>query len=64
LVIGEGGKNFSLLMLPLTAGGFIYIAGSDLVPELHKDREPLKSLLQFITMSMGVGLMSLLLLME
>ena len=24
-------------MLPLAAGGFIYIAGSDLVPELNKE---------------------------
>jgi zinc and cadmium transporter len=64
LFIGSGAKNFSLIMLPLTAGGFIYIAGSDLVPELHKDREPVKSLLQFVTMSMGAGLMLLLLLLE
>lgn len=64
LFIGAGIRNFSLVMLPLTAGGFIYIAGSDLVPELHKDREPLKSLLQFVTMSIGVGLMLLLLLRE
>ena len=27
-------------MLPLAAGGFIYIAGSDLVPELNKEVDP------------------------
>jgi len=64
LVIGGDLGGFSLFMLPLTAGGFIYIAGSDLVPELHKDHDPFKSFLQLITMSMGVGLMLLLLLLE
>lgn len=64
LTIGAGIEKFSLIMLPLAAGGFIYIAGSDLVPELQKEYEPFKSLLQFIAMSMGIGLMLLLLLLE
>lgn len=29
-------KGFSLFLLPITAGGFIYIAACDLIPELHK----------------------------
>lgn len=62
LVIGAGVESFSVFMLPLAAGGFIYIAGSDLVPELQKECDPAKSLLQFIAMSVGVGLMLLLLL--
>lgn len=28
--------NFSVFLLPFTAGGFIYIAACDLIPELHK----------------------------
>lgn len=64
LAIGRGIENFFLFMLPLAAGGFIYIAGSDLVPELQKEYEPFKSLLQFIAMTLGVGLMLLLLLLE
>ncbi len=64
LVIGTGIEKFTLFMLPLAAGGFIYIAGSDLVPELQKEYEPSKSLLQFIAMSAGVGLMLLLLLLD
>ena len=31
--------NFSPFLLPFTAGGFIYIAVADLIPELHKNKE-------------------------
>ncbi|MBF0490132.1 MAG: ZIP family metal transporter [Candidatus Omnitrophica bacterium] len=36
LVIGPHCAKFSLYLLPMTAGGFLYIAGSDLIPELHQ----------------------------
>lgn len=36
-------QNFSLLLMPFTAGGFIYIAACDLVPELHKQEDLKKS---------------------
>jgi zinc and cadmium transporter len=49
-----------LLLVPLAAGGFIYIAGSDLVPELHKEANPVKSAVQLVGMSAGVGIMLLL----
>jgi len=64
LLIGSRAAAFSSFMLPITAGGFIYIAGSDLVPELHKESDPTKSLLQFLALSAGVGLMLLLLLLD
>jgi len=51
-------------MLPLTAGSFIYMAGSDLLPELHKELTPAKSAVQLIAMGMGVGLMLLLTFLE
>ena len=44
-------------LLPLVAGNFIYIAGSDLVPALHKERHLGKSLLQASIMILGVMLM-------
>jgi zinc transporter ZupT len=47
------------VLLPLTAGSFIYMAGSDLLPELHKELTPAKSLVQLVAMGMGVGLMLL-----
>jgi len=48
------------VMLPLAAGGFIYVAGSDLVPELNKESTLGKSLMQFLAIGVGVGLMLLL----
>ncbi len=52
--------SFSEFMLPFTAGGFIYIAGCDLLPELQKERKPSKSGLQLVALVLGVGLMYLL----
>lgn len=49
--LSAGSARFSALLLPLVAGGFIYIAGCDLVPELHKDpglKRATFSLLAFI----------------
>jgi len=52
--------SFSRFMLPFAAGGFIYIAGCDLLPELHKERKPSKSVVQLAALVLGVGLMYLL----
>ena len=64
LLVGSRVEHFSSLMLPLAAGGFIYIAGSDLVPELNKEVALSKSLVQLIAIATGVGLMLLLTLVE
>ena len=48
------------LLTPLAAGGFIYIAASDLIPELHKESKFYKSLIAFACFFVGVGLMFLL----
>jgi zinc and cadmium transporter len=64
LSVGSKVEHFSLLMLPLAAGGFIYIAGSDLVPELNKEIGVSKSLVQLAAIATGVGLMLLLSLVE
>ena len=45
------------LLVGLTAGGFIYIAASDLIPELHKESNFYKSLIAFGCFFVGVGLM-------
>jgi len=52
------------LLIPFTAGGFLYIAGSDLIPELHKETKLAKSLLQMLGLILGIGVMMLLLLNE
>lgn len=64
LVIGAKISNYSTFLLPFTAGGFIYIAGSDLIPELHKECVPKKSLLQMLALLLGIGIMIALTLLE
>lgn len=64
LVVGQVVESISLFMLPITAGGFIYIAGSDLMPELHHECGLSMSLRQFLFITLGIGLMALLLLLE
>lgn len=39
LFLGTFSKGLVTYLLPFAAGNFIYIAGSDLVPELHADKE-------------------------
>lgn len=41
-------SNFNQFVIPFTAGGFIYIASSDLIPELHKEVSIKKSFLSFL----------------
>ncbi|MFH1972814.1 MAG: ZIP family metal transporter [archaeon] len=58
-IVGSGVENFAMYLLPITAGGFIYIAGSDLVPELHKDcSSPRISVLQFLALILGILIMA------
>ncbi|MGQ9569526.1 MAG: ZIP family metal transporter [Thermodesulfovibrionales bacterium] len=47
-------------LIPFTAGGFLYIALVDLIPELHKEVKRDNITLQFITMIGGLLLMWLL----
>jgi len=60
LLIGIRIEGFIHIMLPLTAGGFIYIALSGLVPELHKENSTSKSIIQFIAFILGAAIMYLL----
>jgi zinc and cadmium transporter len=41
-------------ILPFAAGGFIYIAASDLIPELHKEENLKKSMLSFAFFVIGI----------
>lgn len=58
LSIGSHVETFTLWLLPITAGGFIYIAGSDLIPELHHEVAVRTSLGQFVAIILGVGMMA------
>jgi zinc and cadmium transporter len=53
-----------VFLVPFTAGGFIYIAGTDLIPEMHKEVRPLASVGQMVAMVMGIGIMLSLVLLE
>ncbi len=46
--------QFTDLFVPFAAGNFIYIAASDLIPELHKKRDLFISLLQILLLAVGV----------
>lgn len=48
-------KGVTPLMISVAAGGFIYIACTDLIPELNKDRTLRRSIQQFILISLGIG---------
>lgn len=64
LIIGAANETFSQILVPITAGGFLYLALSDLTPELHKHTEIKNSLLQIVSILLGIGVMFLLLLVE
>lgn len=57
LALVSGEALSSEVLLPIAAGAFIYIASTDLLPELHKEPEPRKSLLQICALVAGVGVM-------
>lgn len=48
------------VLLAVTAGGFIYVAASDLIPELNKEKNSLKSFLSFFVFLAGICLMYIL----
>ena len=56
--------NITTFLIPLAVGGFIYIAGSDLIPELHKEIQIKKSLLQLMAFILGIMVMVALLAFE
>jgi len=64
LILGETAENFHVFLVPFAAGSFIYIAAADLIPELHKETNVWKSLLQLFWFCMGVAILALLLLVE
>ncbi len=60
ILIGEQVENYAVYLLPITAGGFIYIAGPDLIPELQQEVKVSNSIWQFCAILMGVVVMALL----
>jgi len=57
ILLGTYLDGFIEFIIPITAGGFIYIASSDLIPELKKEIKISKSLKQLLGIFLGLGVM-------
>jgi zinc and cadmium transporter len=65
LWLGNVVQNVQTILIPIAVGTFIYIAGSDLVPELHRHSDRLsRNFLQLIWFILGIAIMALFLLFE
>ncbi len=53
-------RSIETLLVPFAAGGFLYIAATDLMPELHKKSHANESIIQLIVILLGIGLMAFL----
>ena len=51
-------QSIETLLVPFAAGVFIYIAATDLMPELHKRVHVGESFVQLLTIVAGIGLMA------
>jgi zinc and cadmium transporter len=56
-LLGEFAHSFSIFFVPIAAGGFIYIAVADLIPELHKTTDRRHSFYQLAAVFFGVLMM-------
>jgi zinc and cadmium transporter len=60
LVAGTtAGTQVTDLLVPVTAGAFVYIASADLIPELQHDRALRSLLVQAPLVMLGIGVMAL-----
>ncbi len=57
VLAGKMLESVSTFIVPLAAGGFIYIAGSDLIPEMHKETKTSASIMQLIAFVLGILVM-------
>lgn len=64
LIFAKDLQKAPVVLLAFGAAGFIYIAMSDLIPELHKEQDVKRSLTQLVWMLAGIAVMAALLLIE
>lgn len=57
LTAGHAVAHLETVILPLAAGGFIYIAAADLIPELHSNSKKGASIIQFVFLVFGLALL-------
>ncbi|OGG54047.1 hypothetical protein A2851_05805 [Candidatus Kaiserbacteria bacterium RIFCSPHIGHO2_01_FULL_53_29] len=56
LVLREYISGIEYIFLPIIAGNFLYIAGSDLIPELHKESTFTQAFMQLCSIFLGIAL--------
>lgn len=64
LVLSKYVPGIQNILVPVAIGGFLYIAGSDLIPELHKETKVWISIGQIAAFVLGILIMMALLLLE
>jgi len=47
-------ENSNVFLTSFAVGGFIYIASTDLIPEIQKEKDLKKSLVQFVLLALGI----------
>ncbi|MGB9883280.1 MAG: ZIP family metal transporter [Microgenomates group bacterium] len=57
LALANKVEHITLFLAPFAAGNFIYIASSDLIPELHKETAIKKGFIQMLSFTLGVLVM-------
>lgn len=57
VLFGTQISGFDSFAIPFTAGGFIYIATADLIPEMKKETSWQKSLVQLLAIILGILIM-------
>jgi zinc and cadmium transporter len=58
-LLGDNAEYVSKAILPVAAGGFIYLAAADLIPELHTEKAVNRSFYQFLALLAGMGMLFL-----
>jgi len=53
LIVNPSVVDITRFILPVAAGGFIYLAAADLVPELHAEKSISRSVYQFLALLCG-----------
>lgn len=53
--MAQGAGMATALLVPFAAGGFIYIAASDLIPELHREADLKRAVAAFVFFLLGAG---------
>ena len=61
LLINADVADTTKYLIPFAAGGFIYVASADIIPELHKSTKIFHSFLQLMFILCGIGIMYMLL---